>query len=36
LRLHGELAPTQRWHSAELAPTRELTPTRVLKKLTSG
>jgi hypothetical protein len=31
LRLRAELAPTQRWHLAELAPMRELAPTLVLK-----
>jgi hypothetical protein len=31
LRLRGELAPTQRWRPAQLAPTRELAPTEVLK-----
>jgi hypothetical protein len=30
LRLHGKLAPTQRWHLAELAPTGKLAPTREL------
>jgi hypothetical protein len=29
--LRGELAPTQWWHLAELAPMRELAPTLVLK-----
>jgi hypothetical protein len=31
LRLCNELAPTQWWHSAELAPTQKLAPTLVLK-----
>jgi hypothetical protein len=30
-RLCGELAPTQQWSPAQLAPMRELTPTGVLK-----
>jgi hypothetical protein len=35
-RLHGKLAPTQLWHLAELAPTRELVPTLVLKNCPRG
>jgi hypothetical protein len=31
LHLRGELAPTQRWHSAELVPMRKLAPMLVLK-----
>jgi hypothetical protein len=31
LRLCGKLAPLQRWHLAELAPTRKLAPMLVLK-----
>jgi hypothetical protein len=31
LRLRGELVPMQRWHSAELVPTRKLAPMLVLK-----
>jgi hypothetical protein len=33
LRLCSELAPTQRWSPAQLAPTRKLAPTGVFKKL---
>jgi hypothetical protein len=35
-RLRGKLEPTQRWHSAELAPTRELAHTLVLKNCPLG
>jgi hypothetical protein len=36
LRLRGKLAPTHRWHSAELGPTRELAPMLVLKNWPQG
>jgi hypothetical protein len=36
LRLRGELAPMQRWRLAQLAPTRELAPTEVLKNCPQG
>jgi hypothetical protein len=35
-RLRSKLAPTQRWHSAQLAPMRELAPMLVFKKLASS
>jgi hypothetical protein len=36
LRLRGELAPTQWWRLAQLAPTRELAPAEVLKNCPLG
>jgi hypothetical protein len=36
LRLRGKLAPTQQWHSAQLAPTQKLAPMLVLKNWPQG